>query len=243
MTVRVGVVQFPGSNCEHDVVEALRALGAEAEVLWHGSSGVGPVDAVVLPGGFAHGDYLRPGAIARFSAIMPAVAAFAAGGGPVVGICNGFQILTEARLLPGALQKNRGLTFLCMPVEVDMASTRSVLTHGLIPGWRLRIPINHFEGNYTCDSETLAQLQAEDRIVLRYADNPNGSVDAIAGVCNAAGNVVGLMPHPERASSALLGSDDGVDLLRSLIGAGRDRTAAKSPPTSPATSSARGGLA
>jgi len=235
MSVRVGVVQFPGSNCEHDVVEAVRGLGADAEVLWHGSAGVGSVDAVVLPGGFAHGDYLRPGAIARFSAIMSAVAAFAADGGPVVGICNGFQILTEARLLPGALQKNRGLTFLCMPVDLVVVSSRSVLTQGLIPGRRLRIPINHFEGNYTCDAETLAQLQAEDRIVLRYADNPNGSVDAIAGVCNAAGNVVGLMPHPERASNPLLGSEDGRSLMRSLIGASRDRTAEPS--------ASRGGLA
>jgi phosphoribosylformylglycinamidine synthase len=213
------------------VVEALRGLGADAEVLWHGSATVGSVDAVVLPGGFAHGDYLRPGAIARFSAIMSAVGDFAADGGPVVGICNGFQILTEARLLPGALQKNRGLTFLCMPVDVEVVSTRSILTQGLIPGRRLRIPINHFEGNYTCDSETLARLQAEDRIVLRYSDNPNGSVDAIAGVCNVAGNVVGLMPHPERASNALLGSEDGKALLRSLLGAGRDRMASPAAAT------------
>ncbi len=219
MTARIGVVQFPGSNCEHDVAEAVRALGAEAEVLWHGSTELGPFDAVVLPGGFAHGDYLRPGAIARFSPIMSSIADFAAAGGPVVGICNGFQILTEARLLPGALQKNRGLTFLCMPVDLEVVSTRSVLTEGLIPGLRLRIPINHFEGNYTCDGQTLAQLRGEDRIVLRYLDNPNGSVDSIAGVCNAGRNVVGLMPHPERASNPLLGSEDGSLLLRCLLGA------------------------
>ncbi|MDP9075401.1 MAG: phosphoribosylformylglycinamidine synthase subunit PurQ [Actinomycetota bacterium] len=219
MTARIGVVQFPGSNCEHDVAEAVRALGAEAEVLWHGSTELGPFDAVVLPGGFAHGDYLRPGAIARFSPIMSSIAHFAAAGGPVVGICNGFQILTEARLLPGALQKNRGLTFLCMPVDLEVVSTRSVLTEGLIPGLRLRIPINHFEGNYTCDGQTLAQLRGEDRIVLRYLDNPNGSVDSIAGVCNAGRNVVGLMPHPERASNPLLGSEDGSLLLRCLLGA------------------------
>ncbi len=223
MTTLVGVVLFPGSNCEHDVVEAVRRLGADGSLVWHGDSALGAVDAVVLPGGFAHGDYLRPGAIARFSPVMAAVAAFAADGGPVVGICNGFQVLTEAGLLPGALQKNRGLTFLCMPVELEVTSARSVLTGGLVTGQRLRIPINHFEGNYTCDAETLAVLKAEDRIVLRYADNPNGSVDAIAGMCNAAGNVVGLMPHPERAVDALLGSEDGRYLLGALIDGCRDR--------------------
>lgn len=179
MTVRVGVVQFPGSNCEHDVVEALDALGAEASVVWHGDRSLGSLDGVVLPGGFAHGDYLRPGAIARFSPIMTAVASFAEAGGPVVGICNGFQVLTEAHLLPGALQKNRGLTFLCTTVEVEVAGDRSALTTGVPVGTRLRIPINHFEGNYTCDAGTLAELQGEGRIVLRYLDNPNGSVDAI----------------------------------------------------------------
>ncbi len=218
MTTTVGVVLFPGSNCEHDVVEAVRAIGGEAHLIWHGATAVGAVDAVVLPGGFAHGDYLRPGAIARFSPIMGAIESFAAEGGAVIGICNGFQILTEARLLPGALQKNRGLTFLCMPVELEVASARSVLTCGVRAGQRLTIPINHFEGNYTCDAATLSQLKAEDRIVLRYVDNPNGSVDSIAGICNAEGNVVGLMPHPERASDPLLGSVDGAALLRSLLG-------------------------
>jgi phosphoribosylformylglycinamidine synthase len=217
VTASVGVVLFPGSNCEHDVVEAVRALGGEAHLIWHGATDVGPVDAVVLPGGFAHGDYLRPGAIARFSPVMAAIERFAAAGGAVVGICNGFQILTEARLLPGALQKNRGLTFLCMPVDLEVTSTRSVLTADLTPGQRLRIPINHFEGNYTCDPETLSTLKNEGRIVLRYVDNPNGSVDGIAGICNAEGNVVGLMPHPERASDSLLGSVDGASLLQSLL--------------------------
>jgi phosphoribosylformylglycinamidine synthase len=215
----VGVVLFPGSNCEHDVVEAINGLGGEARLLWHGDAVVGDVDAVVLPGGFAHGDYLRPGAIARFSPIMTAVERFAAGGGPVVGICNGFQVLTEAHLLPGALQKNRGLTFLCRPVDLEVVSERSVLTGGIAPGRRLRIPINHFEGNYTCDAETLAMLETDNRIVLRYVDNPNGSVSDIAGICNAAGNVVGLMPHPERATDRLLGSEDGAVLLHSLLAA------------------------
>ena len=218
MTARVGVVLFPGSNCEHDVVEAVHAAGGEAELIWHGATDLGGVDAVVLPGGFAHGDYLRPGAIARFSPVMAAVETFAAAGGAVVGICNGFQILTEARLLPGALQKNRGLTFLCMPVTLEVVSTRSVLTRDLVAGQRLSIPINHFEGNYTCDAATLQELTEQDRIVLRYVQNPNGSIDNIAGICNAQGNVVGLMPHPERASDILLGSADGLALLRSLLG-------------------------
>jgi phosphoribosylformylglycinamidine synthase len=224
VTARVGVVLFPGSNCEHDVVEAVRALGGEAEILWHGDRQVGPVDAVVLPGGFAHGDYLRPGAIARFSPVMGSVEEFARAGGPVVGICNGFQVLTEAHLLPGALQKNRGLTFLCQTVELEVASTRSVLTRGTTVGTRLRIPINHFEGNYTCDQRTLDQLRADDRIVVRYVDNPNGSVGDIAGIANEAGNVVGLMPHPERAVHPMSGSTDGATLLMALL-AGADRAA------------------
>ena len=214
---RVGVVLFPGSNCEYDVIEAVTALGGEAELVWHGATDLGDVDAIVLPGGFAHGDYLRPGAIARFSPVMQAVAVFAASGGPVVGICNGFQVLTEAGLLPGALQKNRGLKFLCRPVDLVVASQRSVLTSGAEAGQLLRIPINHFEGNYTCDEVTLAELQAEGRVVLRYADNPNGSMGDIAGICNAEGNVVGLMPHPERACDPLLGSVDGRVLLSSLL--------------------------
>jgi phosphoribosylformylglycinamidine synthase len=175
------------------------------------------VDAVVLPGGFAHGDYLRPGAIARFSPVMAAVTEFAAAGGPVVGICNGFQVLTEAHLLPGALQKNRGLTFLCDTVELEVTSSRSALTDGLTVGTRLRIPINHFEGNYICDEEMLARLIAQDLVVLRYCDNPNGSMADIAGICNEAGNVVGLMPHPERAVDPILGSADGRVLLGSLL--------------------------
>jgi phosphoribosylformylglycinamidine synthase subunit PurQ / glutaminase len=225
----VGVVVFPGSNCEFDVVEAVTNLGGRAELLWHGDAKVAAVDAIVLPGGFAHGDYLRPGAIARFSPVMDAVRAFALDGGPVVGICNGFQVLTEAGLLPGALQKNAGLKFLCATVTVRVDSTRSVLTSGASAGATLRIPINHFEGNYTCDATTLAQLRDEDRVVLRYVDNPNGSVDDIAGIASTAGNVVGLMPHPERASDALLGSADGVVLLESLLAAGL-KPLAKSQP-------------
>ncbi|MGH9247131.1 MAG: phosphoribosylformylglycinamidine synthase subunit PurQ [Acidimicrobiales bacterium] len=220
MSVSVGVVLFPGSNCEQDVIEAIGDLGGEPRVLWHGDDTVGGVDAVVIPGGFAHGDYLRPGAIARFSPVMHAVDDFARSDGPVVGICNGFQVLTESGLLPGALQKNRGLKFLCTTVELRVETAESVLTNHADPGAVLRIPINHFEGNYTCDTDTLAELRAEDRVLFRYIDNPNGSIDDIAGICNAGRNVVGLMPHPERACHALLGSTDGVPLLRSLLTAG-----------------------
>ena len=215
----VGVVLFPGSNCEFDVIEAVGALGGEGRLLWHGDATVGDVDAVVVPGGFAHGDYLRPGAIARFSPVMSAVADFAAAGGPVVGICNGFQVLTEAGLLPGALQKNRGLKFLCATVDLEVATVDSPLTNRAEVGARLRIPINHFEGNFTCSPEVLAELQGEDRIVVRYTDNPNGSVADIAGICSAGRNVVGLMPHPERAYDPLLGSGDGRVLLESLLAA------------------------
>jgi phosphoribosylformylglycinamidine synthase len=217
MTTRVGVALFPGSNCEHDVVHAVQLLGGQAEILWHGDADLNGVDAVVIPGGFAHGDYLRPGAIARFSPIMTSIATFAKSGGPVVGICNGFQVLTEAGLLPGALQKNAGLKFLCTTATLEVVSSDSVLTRGVAKGTKLEVPINHFEGNYTCAPETLAELESEDRVVLRYVDNPNGSVADIAGITNEGRNVVGLMPHPERASSELLGSTDGVPLLTSLL--------------------------
>ena len=225
MSARIGVVQFPGTNCELDVQWAVEALGGQTELCWHGDATLGAVDAVVLPGGFAHGDYLRTGALARFSPLMAAITEFAAVGGPVVGICNGFQVLTEARLLPGALQKNAGLKFLCETVELQVETTTTVLTRECAVGQRLRIPINHFEGNYVCDPDTLAELRADERIVVRYVDNPNGSLDDIAGVCNEGRNVVGLMPHPERASDALLGSADGVVMLRSLLGAAGARVA------------------
>lgn len=229
MTPLIGVVVFPGSNCERDAMEAVRTLDAETTVLWHADASTKGADAVIVPGGFAHGDYLRPGAIARFSPVMAAVADFAAQGGPVVGICNGFQVLTEAGLLPGALQKNRGLKFLCTTVTLRVDSSDSVLTSALDKGALLHIPINHFEGNYTCSADTLAALRADDRVVLRYVDNPNGSVDDIAGICSEGRNVVGLMPHPERACDALLGSADGVPLLRSLLAAA-SKGAVTSPP-------------
>jgi phosphoribosylformylglycinamidine synthase subunit PurQ / glutaminase len=231
---KVAVVVFPGSNCEHDVAEAVALLGGEPQLVWHGDRALGDVDAVVLPGGFAHGDYLRPGAIARFSPVMDQVVEFANAGGPVVGICNGFQVLTEAGLLPGALQKNRGLKFLCTTVAVRVENTESALTSRATAGAVLRLPINHFEGNYTCPPDVLAQLRAEERVVLRYLDNPNGSVDDIAGICSAGRNVCGLMPHPERACDILLGSADGKPLLGSLLEGGRVLAASPVPTRRPA---------
>ena len=217
MSARVGVVVFPGTNCEHDVVRALKGLGGDAELVWHTTASLEGFDAVVLPGGFAHGDYLRPGALARFAPVMDAVGRFAASGGPVVGICNGFQVLTEAGLLPGALQKNSGLRFICAPVALEVCTSRSAITSGVAVGQKLVIPINHFEGNYTCDDVTLRKLESEDRVVLRYLDNPNGSLGAIAAISNAEGNVVGLMPHPERASEPFAASSDGNVLLGALL--------------------------
>jgi len=221
MTVRVGVVLFPGTNCEQDVVWAVESLGGSAEILWHGDATLNGVDAVVIPGGFAHGDYLRTGAIARFSPVMDPVREHAAAGGPVIGICNGFQVLTEAGLLPGALQKNAGLEFICRTVEIRVETTTTVLTNRAVVGQVLRVPINHFEGSYVCGAATLRDLRSNDRVVVRYLDNPNGSIDDIAGVCNEGRNVVGLMPHPERAAEDVLGSSDGAVLLRSLLVAQR----------------------
>jgi len=223
VSARVGIVVFPGTNCELDVAWALEQLGGRAEPLWHGDAGTKGVDAIVVPGGFAHGDYLRTGAIARFSPVMEAVTEHARAGGAVVGICNGFQVLCEAHLLPGALQKNSGSKFVCETVELRVETTNTVLTNQARGGEVLRIPINHFEGNYVCDDRTLAQLRADDRVVFRYVRNPNGSLDDIAGICSEGRNVVGLMPHPERASDTLLGSADGVVLLKSLLAAAGNR--------------------
>ncbi|MGH8997890.1 MAG: phosphoribosylformylglycinamidine synthase subunit PurQ [Acidimicrobiia bacterium] len=217
--MRVGVVVFPGTNCEHDVVWAVEQVGGVPRLLWHAERSVGGVDAVVLPGGFAHGDYLRTGAIARFSPIMEAVAGFAAAGGLVVGICNGFQVLTEAGLLPGALQKNAGLKFRCETVKMRVESTDSALSGAAETGQILSIPINHFEGNFVCDAPTLDRIRHQHQVVFRYVENPNGSIDDIAGICSEGRNVVGLMPHPERACEPILGSTDGTVLLRSLLSA------------------------
>jgi phosphoribosylformylglycinamidine synthase len=213
----VGIVVFPGSNCEGDVAEVLTGLGAQVSFIWHTESDLSELDAVILPGGFAHGDYLRPGAIARFSPVMSELVSRANRGLPVVGICNGFQVLTETGLLPGALQKNANLSFLCEEAVLEVASVDSPLTHGLTLGTTVSLPINHFEGNYTCDAATLESLQEHERIIFRYSDNPNGSMDSIAGICSAQRNVVGLMPHPERAANSITGKTDGISLFTSLL--------------------------
>ncbi|CAN5821708.1 phosphoribosylformylglycinamidine synthase I [soil metagenome] len=206
----IGVVVFPGSNCEHDVVWAVEAVGGEAHLVWHRDTDLAGLDAVILPGGFAHGDYLRTGAIARFSPVMAAVAEMAESGKPVVGICNGFQILCEAQLLGGALIANRDLRFICRPVDIEVVDRGTVLTASVEPGTILTIPLNSYEGQY-CDPAGTA------RVVARYVDDVNGSHDGAAVVANPAGNVVGIMPHPERASEEVLGSADGRVLLESLV--------------------------
>jgi phosphoribosylformylglycinamidine synthase I len=214
---RVAVVSFPGTNCEFDVIEALDELGIEATLVAHTETSLAGHDACVLPGGFSFGDYLRAGAIARFTPIMGAVADFAASGRPVLGICNGFQILCEAGLLPGALQKNAGLRFVCRNVEVMVPEDALIGRRRLQRGEAFVLPVNHFDGNYTTDPETLAGLHANGQIVLRYLENPNGSVDDIAGVANEAGNVVGIMPHPERAGFGFGLTAPVARLLRDLV--------------------------
>ncbi len=211
--MRFGVLRFPGSCDENDALDACRRIG-EAEIIWHEDSELGPVDAVVVPGGFSYGDYLRVGAIARFAPAMGALTDFAAAGGPVLGICNGFQVLCEAGLLPGALLTNEGVRFICRQVEVEIVAADTAFTNGLEVGERLSIPIKHTTGRYFAPEETLDQLEAGEQIVARYAgDNPNGSARSIAGVCNEQRNVVGLMPHPEHAVDALTGSVDGLRLF------------------------------
>jgi phosphoribosylformylglycinamidine synthase I len=217
MSVRVGVVVFPGSNCELDCRRAFDGLGAQVEMIWHGDASLPDVDLVALPGGFAHGDYLRTGALARFSPVMDAVAEHAAAGGLVLGICNGFQILCEAGLLPGALRKNAGLKFLCRWTELRVDNAGTPFTSRAHEGQILKIPINHFEGNWYVDDETLRAMDENGQIVLRYASNPNGSLDDAAGISNDRFNVFGLMPHPERACDLLLGSEDGALILGSIL--------------------------
>jgi phosphoribosylformylglycinamidine synthase len=218
-SARVAVIVFPGSQDDRDAALAFETVGAQATLVWHGEPELPPVDAVVLPGGFSYGDYLRCGAIARFSPIMRAVERFATGGGPVLGICNGFQVLCEAGLLPGVLRPNRGLRFVCRDVALRVERTGPPFASRCRPGQRLVIPVKHGEGCYVADPETLEALDTCGQILLRYepGSNPNGSTADIAGIVSAHGNVMGLMPHPEHAVDALLGSTDGAYLLGSLV--------------------------
>jgi phosphoribosylformylglycinamidine synthase len=218
--MKFGVVVFPGSNCDHDAWFAIsHNLSEQAEMIWHDAPSVGNVDAVILPGGFSYGDYLRCGAIAKFSPVMGAVKKFAADGGLVVGICNGFQILVESGLLPGALIRNRSLRFICKTVELATQTTDSPFTSMAQKGQILRVPIAHGEGCYIADDRTLDELEAEDRVLFRYVDNPNGSQRDIAGILNRERNVMGMMPHPERASDPLMGSTDGLVVFQSMVAA------------------------
>ena len=224
--MKFGVVMFPGSNCDHDTYHVIsKVIGQPVDFIWHRQNTVADCDAVILPGGFSYGDYLRTGAIARFSPVMGAVKEFASRGGLVMGICNGFQILCEAGLLPGALLRNQNLRFICDHINIRIEATDTPFTNRCQRGQVLSVPIAHGDGNYFCDVETLAELQRENRIIFRYSDadgdfttdaNPNGSLDNIAGICNRERNVMGMMPHPERASEQLLGSADGRIIFYSL---------------------------
>ncbi len=224
--MKFGVVTFPGSNCDYDAYAAVRfVLGQEVEFLWHKSSDLCNADVIILPGGFSYGDYLRGGAIARFSPIMEEVLQFASSGGPVIGICNGFQVLTECGLLPGALMRNSHLRFSCKYVHIRVESDQTPFTHGCTVGEVLNIPIAHGEGNYYHFDKEIKELEDNGQVVFRYCEadgsitekaNPNGSIAGIAGICNRGGNVVGLMPHPERAVESILGSADGLKILNSV---------------------------
>lgn len=225
--MKFGVLVFPGSNCDHDTFNVIESvLDQPVTFLWHNSEDLQKVDAILVPGGFAYGDYLRTGALARFAPIMTSVKKFAASGGPVMGICNGFQILCESGLLPGALMRNAGQKYICKQLHLRTEATNSPYTHTLTKGEVLRMPIGHMEGNYFCDSDTLATLKRDDRIAFRYCDaqgnvtpesNPNGSLENIAGVLSEGRNVLGMMPHPDRSSEGILGSADGLKLFQALL--------------------------
>ncbi|MFT3841166.1 MAG: phosphoribosylformylglycinamidine synthase subunit PurQ [Myxococcaceae bacterium] len=215
--MKLGVVLFPGSNCDADALHVGTLLNVPAVQLWHKDKDLKGCDVVILPGGFSYGDYLRCGAIAKFSPIMEEVAAHAKRGGKVIGICNGFQILTEAGLVPGTLMRNKSLKFICKEVELEVVSNTSAFTSKLTKGSTLRMPIAHAEGNYFADEETVKRLEGNGQVAFRYRENPNGAVNDIAGVTNEAGNVLGMMPHPERACEIALGSADGLKIFQSLL--------------------------
>jgi phosphoribosylformylglycinamidine synthase subunit PurQ / glutaminase len=215
--MKIGVTVFPGSNCDRDALHAVERIGAEAVELWHADADLKGSDAVIVPGGFSYGDYLRPGAIARFARVMGPLEGFAREGGPVLGVCNGFQVLCEAHLLPGALLQNMHMRFVCDRVRVRVETRETPWTAGCDGGEELTLPVAHNEGNYFADERIIAELEDEGRVVLRYLDNPNGSVNDIAGLCNEGRNVVGLMPHPERASDPALGSAEGLKVFESVL--------------------------
>lgn len=219
--VRIGVTIFPGSNCDRDALHAIERIGAEPVELWHADADLKGADAVIVPGGFSYGDYLRPGAIARFARVMEPLEDFARSGGPALGVCNGFQVLTEAHLLPGALLRNTGMRFVCKRVRVRVEAADTPWTSVCEQGEEVTLPVAHNEGNYFADPATLAQLEDEGRVVLRYLENPNGSANDIAGICNEGRNVVGVMPHPERVSDPALGSEEGLKILRSVLSGAR----------------------
>jgi len=214
---RVAVVRFPGSNCDFDALRAAQRAGADAYFVWHRDNDLDRADAVILPGGFAYGDYLRAGAIARFSPVMDAVAAHAEAGGPVLGICNGFQVLCEAGLLPGALMRNAGQRFVSRPVDVRIEGVETPFTASYEKGAIIRVPIAHGEGRYVATEAVVRELEADRRVILRYLENPNGSIGNIAGIVNRGGNVVGMMPHPERAADPLVGASAGHGVFASMM--------------------------
>ncbi|MBM7580423.1 phosphoribosylformylglycinamidine synthase subunit PurQ [Jeotgalibacillus terrae] len=221
--MKFAVIVFPGSNCDIDMYHAVKdELGEEVEYVWHDEADLTQFDGVLLPGGFSYGDYLRSGSIARFSNVMSEVVKAAEEGKPVLGVCNGFQILLEAGLLPGAMLRNQGLKFICRPVELEVVNNETMFTQAYQKNERITVPVAHGEGNYFCDADTLKQLEANGQIAFRYADNPNGSLLSIAGITNEKGNVLGMMPHPERAVDELLGSADGLKLFQSIVKHWRD---------------------
>jgi phosphoribosylformylglycinamidine synthase subunit PurQ / glutaminase len=221
--VKTAVIVFPGSNCDSDMFYAIQdGLHTSVEYVWHAETSLDRFDAIMIPGGFSYGDYLRTGAIAQFSNIMPAVIQAAGEGKPILGVCNGFQILLEAGLLPGALLRNKNLKFMCRPVELEVVNNQTLFTSHYGQGEKMTLPIAHGEGNYYCDAETLAMLEKDNRIVFKYTNNPNGSINDIAGIINDKGNVLGMMPHPERAVENLLGNDAGLRLFQSILKNWRD---------------------